>query len=284
MSRKPLKYTQTTNLTTVKAVADLIDASLVSSGSILPSVTHVVVQAEAQAVRWRDDTTAPTGTVGHLLLAGQSVLVERDRFAFFQCIDGAVAGAIANVTAYSGTPPAYLPPGQTAVAVSGSVTATITPTPANGVGYAQPASKAVAVTTSGAYAEGDGVGGIISVTTVNYATGRRVTLRSIQINDKDGNSLPLDLYFFKATPAAGTYTDNAALAWGTGDSANKVGQLKVAAGDWVKDGGQSAVNFGLTLKMPVAATTLFLLIVCPTGSAPTFTNGGLTINMEFDQE
>lgn len=145
-------------------------------------------------------------------------------------------------------------------------------------------SQAVAVTTSGAnYASGDCVGGIISLTTVNSATGRRVVLKSVQVNDKDGNAIAIEIYFFKATPAAGTYTDNAALAWGTGDSANKVGQLSILAADWLTTNSQSSVNIGdLSMKMAVAATTLFMLIVAK--GAATFTNGNLKLQLELDQE
>ncbi len=188
------------------------------------------------------------------------------------------------MTAYTGDGPIMLPPGFAgSIAISGAG-GTTTP-PSNGIGSAVPVSKSVAVTTTGAYAAGDVVGGIISLATVNYATGRRVSLRSIQVSDKGNNSLALDIYFFKATPAAGTYTDNAALVWGTGDSANKVGQIRIAAGDWIADGSQASVNLsGMDMCMSVAATTLFALIVCPSGSAPTFANGDLSINAEFNQE
>lgn len=153
----------------------------------------------------------------------------------------------------------------------------------DGVGAAQVNTQAVAVTTSGAYADGDVVGGILSLTTVNYASGRRVALRSVQINNKDGNAPELRVYFFKATPSGGTYTDNSALAWGSGDSANKVGQFKIATTDWLTDGSQSSVNVSnLGMKMTVSATTLFALIVIRT--AVTLTNGQFTLQLDFDQE
>lgn len=144
-------------------------------------------------------------------------------------------------------------------------------------------SKVVAPTTNGAYAAGDVVGGIISIPAVNSLTGRRVTLKSLQINDKGNNSALLNIYFFKATPAAGTYTNNAALVWGGGDSANKVGQVSVLAADWLSDGSQCSVNFSaMGMDMQVAATTLFMIIVAV--GAPTFAAGDLTMNMEFSQE
>ena len=145
-------------------------------------------------------------------------------------------------------------------------------------------SKTVTPTTSGAnYASGDVVGGIQSITTVNYASGRRVALKSVQINDKNGNAIAMDIYFFKATPSGGTYTDNAALAWGTGDSANKVGQLAVAAADWLTDNSQSSVNYSnMDMKLLISSTTLFMLIIPK--AAATFTNGNLTMQLEFNQE
>lgn len=153
-----------------------------------------------------------------------------------------------------------------------------------GVGSAVPNTQAIAVTTTGAgYVASDVVGGIISLTTVNYSTGRRVTLKSVTIKEKGGVTPALHLYFFKATPNGGTYTDNANLVWGSGDAANQVGLLNVLAADYVTDVSQSSVNYsGLTMKMPVSATTLFLLIVSQ--GAYTITNGDLTIDLEFDQE
>ena len=145
-------------------------------------------------------------------------------------------------------------------------------------------SQAVAVTTSGAaYIAADVVGGIISLLTVNSSTGRRVSLRSATIEEKGGAAPALKIYFFKATPAAGTYTDNAALVWGTGDAANQVGVLNVLAADYVTDVVQTSVTYsGLDMKITPAATTLFMLIVSQ--GAYTLTNGNLTIQLEFDQE
>lgn len=154
----------------------------------------------------------------------------------------------------------------------------------DGIGASKVNTQSVAVTTSGAgYVASDVVGGIISLATVNFATTRRVTLRSVQVNDKNGNAIGLNIYFFKATPASGTYTDNGNISWGTGDSANKVGQVKIAASDWLTDNSQSSVNVGnLNEKMSVSATTLFMLIVAQGGA--TFTNGNLTMELNFDQE
>lgn len=153
--------------------------------------------------------------------------------------------------------------------------------PANTAPY--PNSQPIAVTTSGAYASGDVVGGIIELKTVNFASGRRVVLTSFQINDKGGAAPALTIYFFKSTPTGGTYTDNSPLVWGSGDSALKVGQLSILTANYLTDASQSSQNLGgLDLKMPVSATSLFMLIVAE--GSPTIANGNLTAGAEFNQE
>ncbi len=145
-------------------------------------------------------------------------------------------------------------------------------------------SKSIAVTTSGAnYVAGDVVGGIISIPTVNAASGRRVALKTLSIKEKGGTAPALHIEFYKATPAAGTYTDNAALVRGTGDAANRVGTFNVLSSDYLTDITETAVTYhGLDMKLPVDGTTLFALIISQ--GAYTLTNGNLTIGAEFDQE
>lgn len=154
----------------------------------------------------------------------------------------------------------------------------------SGIGAARASSQAIAVTTSGAgYVATDCVGGIISLTTVNYASGRRVNLRSVCIKEKGGAAPSLHIEFYKATPSAGTYTDNSALVRGSGDSANRVGTLNVQSSDYLTDITETTVTYNdINMKMPVAATTLFMLIISQ--GSYTLTNGNLTINLEFDAE
>jgi hypothetical protein len=149
------------------------------------------------------------------------------------------------------------------------------------VPYTAPSS--VAVTTSGAYAAGDVVGGIIEITTVNAASGRPVDLASIVVSDKNGNAVDLFLFFFRATPSGGTYTDNSALVWGSGDVANVVASVKILSTDWMVAASQSVVGVELGWLSDVDGTSVFLLIVCPTGSTPTYTNGNLALNLAFDR-
>lgn len=94
---KPLGYAQ--------AAAGAVDSStLVSTLSFngvagIPLGTQLLlITPEAQAIRWRDDGTAPTATVGYPLAAG-SELRYTGNPANLRVISQ-TAGAILNVVAY----------------------------------------------------------------------------------------------------------------------------------------------------------------------------------------
>lgn len=71
----------------------------VGLGTIPPGATVALVQCETAAVRWRDDGTAPTATVGTLLQPGDLMTFDQrlDRLSFIQT----AAGAKLNVSFYA---------------------------------------------------------------------------------------------------------------------------------------------------------------------------------------
>lgn len=155
----------------------------------------------------------------------------------------------------------------------------------DGLGAARPYSPgSIAIATSGAgYVTGNVVGGIISIPTVNFLTGRRVSLTGLTINDKGGVAPALNIYFFPTTPTGGTYTDKVALVWGTADRALCCGQIQVLNGNYLTDISQSGVTFGgLNTKLNVGATTLFAIIVAE-GSYNLATST-ISIVPQFNQE
>lgn len=88
----PLGYSRLTNLDTAK---DLSQGDL----GVIPAVAQIaIIQSEEQAVRWRDDGTAPTATVGLLLAAGAWIVYYGD-LKRIQFIEQA-AGAIVHVSFY----------------------------------------------------------------------------------------------------------------------------------------------------------------------------------------
>jgi len=73
-----------------------------ATGLTLPSNTtpaYALITIEAQAVRWRDDGTAPTAAVGMPLAVGATLKYDANNINSLQFI-GQVAGAIINVTYY----------------------------------------------------------------------------------------------------------------------------------------------------------------------------------------
>lgn len=141
----------------------------------------------------------------------------------------------------------------------------------------------VTISASPDYSAGDGAGGIISLTTVNSASGRPVKLVSVTAKD-DGNQGPaLTLLFFKATPAGGTYTDNAALVIDATDLADLVGVVRILSTDWVTISSKKMVAVGgIDQLMAVSATTLFLLVSVD-GAWNAASTSDLTLEFGFEQ-
>ncbi len=84
---EPASYTQISSL-----------SSAVGLGTIPSGVKLVLIQPETQSVRWRDDGTDPTASVGMLLAAGD-VLVYNGSPSAIKFIETA-ASATLNVTFY----------------------------------------------------------------------------------------------------------------------------------------------------------------------------------------
>lgn len=87
--RKPLGYEQ---------IAD-VGGSPVSTLTVPAGARVAIIQATGQNVRWRDDGTAPSATVGIQLAAGDSFLYV-GKLSALQFIEEA-AGGILNVSYYA---------------------------------------------------------------------------------------------------------------------------------------------------------------------------------------
>lgn len=83
----PLGFQQLTGMSSAQSLTVPVGATL------------AIIQAEAQSVRWRDDGTAPTASVGMLILTATSGLAYVGNLANIQLIQ-ATSGAIANVSYY----------------------------------------------------------------------------------------------------------------------------------------------------------------------------------------
>lgn len=72
-------------------------SAIMAKGPVL-----LLIQAEAQAFRWRDDGTDPTAAIGYNLAAGAELRYTARNYQSLKFIS-AVANGILNVTVYSHT-------------------------------------------------------------------------------------------------------------------------------------------------------------------------------------
>jgi len=86
-AERSLGYVQITDLSTAQPL------------TIPPGCTLVLVTPEVAAVRWRDDGTAPTATVGYPLAVGGELQYSATRMEALRFIQQ-TAGAIINVAFY----------------------------------------------------------------------------------------------------------------------------------------------------------------------------------------
>ncbi len=93
-----LGYVQLTSLASAVGLAASAPATAYNSTTGLWIAQGVILRCETQNVRWRDDGTAPTATVGQLMIAGSDDLfVYTGPLSAIQFIQ-ATAGAVLNCT------------------------------------------------------------------------------------------------------------------------------------------------------------------------------------------
>ena len=88
----PLGYAQITSLASAVSFSG-------ASVSVPTDAIMVLIAAEAQGIRWRDDSVAPTATVGMPLAAGQEFQYTVGDFSKIQFIQQ-TSGGIINLAFY----------------------------------------------------------------------------------------------------------------------------------------------------------------------------------------
>lgn len=83
---------------TAKGYQQITSLSSASELTVPSGATVALVQAESQSIRWRDDGTSPTTTVGMILASGESLFFT-GTLSTFRAIEIA-ASAKLNVTYY----------------------------------------------------------------------------------------------------------------------------------------------------------------------------------------
>lgn len=95
---RSLGYVQSSAVDAATTIASLFPGGVIPSGTQL-----LLVQPQTQAIRWRDDGTAPTASIGYPLAVGAE-LRYTGQTAKLQVISQ-TAGAIVNVVAYGTSVP-----------------------------------------------------------------------------------------------------------------------------------------------------------------------------------
>jgi hypothetical protein len=93
-----LGYAQLTSIDSSTLVSSATFGSATAAG--IPAGTALLlIQPQSQAIRWRDDGTAPTATVGYPLAAGAELQYTGQGMQNLRVISQ-VAGAAINIVAY----------------------------------------------------------------------------------------------------------------------------------------------------------------------------------------
>ncbi len=129
-------------------------------------------------------------------------------------------------------------------------------------------SGVLTVTASSAYAAGNAVGGLITLSNINRASGLSVFIQSVVVASKSAQTAQLDLVFFTANPTGSACTDKTTFSVATADAAKLVGAAHVS--DWTAS---ALGSVGQMQQPPIgitpAGTAAYACLV--TRGTPTFT-------------
>lgn len=131
-----------------------------------------------------------------------------------------------------------------------------------------------------AYASGDRMGSLMTLTTGNNA-GSGLSLMSLTVLDTADQKAAFDILFFNAAPTIAS-ADNAAIDISDAEMAKAIGFVSVTADDYADFGGASVAclkNIGLGMLISQSANNIFAL--CVSRGTPTYAASSLTLTFNF---
>ncbi len=138
--------------------------------------------------------------------------------------------------------------------------------------------------TAGAYAAGQVVGGVQTLTNAVRSGILSGILHGIFVKSKGTSTPALTLYFFDTNPSNGTYTDNVALTWNAADFAFLVHTHTVSAADFIAAGSKGTAHYaGLGIPLVLTGTSLYVLAVA-TGAFTPASTSDYTIDLNILQD
>ena len=124
---------------------------------------------------------------------------------------------------------------------------------------------ATPVIQAAAYASGDQLGSLVTLSNAMDSTKDTGTVMSVTVIDKAEQSSDLSILFFSAEPTIAS-ADNAALSITDAEVAAKLlGVVSVSASDYVDIGNQHVAqktSVGLMLQSAAGSTSLYCLLLC----------------------
>lgn len=141
----------------------------------------------------------------------------------------------------------------------------------------------ITVSATPDYSAGDAVGtGYLTFTGACSGPGRLTRLMTCTVRDAAGQGPALKVLFFD-TPPAGTYTDNSAADLSAADLAAVVGQLSIAAADYLTTDSYSvAMHSDLNLMMGSTSSHLYAVVVA-NGAYNAAADTDLSIVFDFSE-
>lgn len=117
------------------------------------------------------------------------------------------------------------------------------------------------ITSGSAYANGDNVGGLITLSDAVLSSGDSCILKSIIINDHDVQNAEFDFIFFRANPSSSTITNGAEIDIVDADINKAIGNDTVVAGDYIDLNSSSQATERVNLDLTLTGTDLYVVVV-----------------------
>ena len=133
------------------------------------------------------------------------------------------------------------------------------------------------------YASGDVLFTDSKLEDAGRAVGKATTLQSVAISDLAKQKKALDLLFFNAEPATGTYTAKGAFDLDDADALLFVGHVHIASTDYV-DAADSAVGTKVNSGLQMTPSVADLYVIGVIRDTPTYAASDLKITFEFIQD
>jgi hypothetical protein len=121
------------------------------------------------------------------------------------------------------------------------------------------------ITASSAYASGNALGGLLTITNAALQGQGTSTIQSITLTDIDNQKSAIDLYLSEVTFTA--TTDKTAFALSAADVLNSAGWVSIAASDYITFGARAVANqknIGLSFDLNQYATSTYGAAIQPT--------------------